>query len=228
MEGLSIGGIGTILLVLLIGGGAIVALRAIVRSATKVGRLASTVTDIIKKADYEAENTPKSLSSAEPLLLNRIKRDFPEYNPELIRQRVTKDARTFYESAQAGKCLYADGISDQLRERLESFLPPDVAGDIRIHKVALAAYDDVSEDRVLTFQAAAAFKDPAGVTRQRRLILKYLAAWATDTENGVRKANCPNCGAPIPAVGSKVCSYCGTALKVWAGIGWLLTDLRED
>ena len=228
MEGLSIGGIGTILLVLLIGGGAIVALRAIVRSATKVGRLASTVTDIIKKADYEAENTPKSLSSAEPLLLDRIKRDFPEYNPELIRQRVTKDARTFYESAQAGKCLYADGISDQLRERLESFLPPDVAGDIRIHKVALAAYDDVSEDRVLTFQAAAAFKDSAGVTRQRRLILKYLAAWATDTENGVRKANCPNCGAPIPAVGSKVCRYCGTALKVWAGIGWLLTDLRED
>ena len=228
MEGLSIGGIGTILLVLLIGGGAIVALRAIVRSATKVGRLASTVTDIIKKADYEAENTPKSLSSAEPLLLDRIKRDFPEYNPELIRQRVAKDARTFYESAQAGKCLYADGISDQLRERLESFLPPDVAGDIRIHKVALAAYDDVSEDRVLTFQAAAAFKDPAGVTRQRRLILKYLAAWATDTENGVRKANCPNCGAPIPAVGSKVCQYCGTALKVWAGTGWLLTDLRED
>ena len=228
MEGLSIGGIGTILLVLLIGGGAIVALRAIVRSATKVGRLASTVTDIIKKADYEAENTPKSLSSAEPLLLDRIKRDFPEYNPELIRQRVAKDARTFYESAQAGKCLYADGISDQLRERLESFLPPDVAGDIHIHKVALAASDDVSEDRVLTFQAAAAFKDSAGVTRQRRLILKYLAAWATDTENGVRKANCPNCGAPIPAVGSKVCCYCGTALKVWAGIGWLLTDLRED
>ncbi len=217
MEGLSIGGIGTILLVLLIGGGAIVALRAIVRSATKVGRLASTVTDIIKKADYEAENTPKSLSSAEPLLLDRIRRDFPEYNPELIRQRVTKDARTFYESAQAGKCLYLDGISDQLRERLESFLPPDVAGDIRVHKVALAAYDDVSEDRVLTFQAAAAFKDSAGVTRQRRLILKYLAAWATDTENGVRKANCPNCGAPIPAVGSKVCRY-----------GWLLTDLRED
>ena len=160
--------------------------------------------------------------------MDRIRRDFPEYNPELIRQRVAKDARTFYESAQAGKSLYADGVSDQLKERLASFLPPDVAGNIQVHKVALAAYDDASEDRVLTFQAAAAFKDSAGVTRQRRLILKYLAAWATDTENGVKKANCPNCGAPVPAVGSKVCQYCGTALKVWAGTGWLLTDLRED
>ena len=228
MESVGLGGIGMILLVLLVGGGVFAVVRAVVRSVTKVGRLASTVTDIIKKADNEAETTPKSLSSAEPLLLDRIKRDFPEYNPELIRQRVAKDAKTFYESAQAGKCLYVDGISDQLRERLESFLPPDVAGHIQVHKVALAAYDDVSEDRVLTFQAAAAFKDASGVTRQRRLILKYLAAWSTDTETGVRKANCPNCGAPIPAVGAKVCRYCGTALKVWAGIGWLLTDLRED
>ena len=223
----SAGGIGIILLIILAGAG-LVALRYVVRAARKVGNLASTVTDVLKKADYEAETTPKSLSSAEPLLMDRIRRDFPEYNPELIRQRVMKDAKTFYESAQAGKCLYTDGISDQLRERLTSSLPPDVSGDIRVHKVALSAYDDASEDRVLTFQAAAAFKDPANVTRQRRLILKYLAAWSTDTVTGVKKANCPNCGAPVPTVGAKVCRYCGTALKVWAGTSWLLTDVKED
>ena len=223
----STGGIGIILLILLAGAG-LVALRYVVRAALKVGNLASVLSGAIKKADLEAETTPKSLSSAEPLLMDRIRRDFPEYNPELIRQRVTEDAKTFYESAQTGKCLYTDGVSDQLRERLSSYLPPDVAQDIRIHKVALAAYDDASQDRVLTFQAAASYKDPAGVTRQRRLVLKYLAAWSTDTESGVKKANCPNCGAPIPAVGAKVCQYCGTALKVWAGTLWLLTDLRED
>jgi hypothetical protein len=224
----SVVGIGTILLIILIGGGALSALWHVIRAARKVGNVASALAGAIKKADFEAETTPKSLSSAEPLLLDRIRRDFPEYNPELIRQRVVRDAKTFYESAQAGKCLYSDGISDQLKERLPSFLPPDVAGGIQVHKVALAAYDDASEDRVLTFQAAAAFRDSGGVTRQRRLILKYLAAWSTDTVTGVKRANCPNCGAPVPAVGSKVCRYCGTALKVWAGTGWLLTDLRED
>ena len=221
-------GIVGILLLIILGGGVIAAARAVVRSALRVGNLASVLTNAIKKADLEASTTPKSLSSAEPLLMDRIKRDFPEYNPELIRQRVVKDARTFYESAQAGKCLYADGISDQLRDRLASCLPPDVAGDIQVHKAALAAYDDASQDRVLTFQAAASFKDPSGVTRQRRLILKYLAAWSTDTVTGVKRANCPNCGAPVPIVGSKVCQYCGSALKVWAGTQWLLTDLRED
>ena len=184
---------GGIILLIIIAGGALVALRYVARAALRVGNLASVLSGIIKKADFEAETTPKSLSSAEPLLLDRIKRDFPEYNPELIRQRVMKDTRMFYESAQAGKCLYSDGISDQLKERLPSFLPPDVAGDIRVHKVALAAYDDASEDRVLTFQAAAAFRDGAGVIRQRRLILKYLAAWSTDTMTGVKRSNCPNC-----------------------------------
>lgn len=223
----STGGIGIVLLILLAGAG-LVALRYVIRAARKVGNLASTVTDVLKKADYEAETTPRSLSSAEPLLMDRIRRDFPEYNPELIRQRVMRDTKTFYESAQAGKCLYGDGVSDQLKERLPSFLPSDVDRDIRVHRVALSAYDDRSEDRVLTFQAAAAFKDPAGVTRQRRLILRYLAAWSTDTVTGVKRANCPNCGAPVPAVGAKVCQYCGTALKVWAGTSWLLTDVKED
>ena len=223
----STGGIGILLIILLAGAG-LVALRYVVRAARRVGNLASTVTDIVKKADYEAETTPKSLSSAEPLLLDRIRRDFPEYNPELIRQRVVRDTKTFYESAKEGKCLYSDGVSNQLRERLTSMLPPDVAKDIRVHKVALSAYDDESEDRVLTFQAAASFQDPAGITRQRRLILTYLAAWSTDTVTGVKRANCPNCGAPVPVVGAKICQYCGTALKVWAGTLWLLTDVRED
>ena len=221
------GGIGIVLLIILAGAG-LVALRYVIRAALKVGNLASMLAGVLKKADLEAETTPKSLSSAEPLLMDRIKRDFPEYNPELIRQRVMKDAKTFYESARAGRCLYADGISDQLCERLPSFLPPDVSGDIRVHKVALSAYDDSSQDRVLTFQAATAFRDSAGTLRQRRLVLKYLAAWSTDTVTGVKRANCPNCGAPVPVVGAKVCQYCGTALKVWAGTQWLLTDIRED
>lgn len=220
-------GIGAILL-LILAGGALVALRYVIRAALRVGNLASLLSGIIKKADFEATATPKSLSSAEPLLLDRIRRDFPEYNPELIRQRVLRDAKTFYESAQAGRCLYGDGVSDQLKERLMSFLPPDVNGDIQVHKAALCAYDDASQDRVLTFQAAASFKDRAGTVRQRRLVLKYLAAWSTDTVTGVKRANCPNCGAPVPIVGSKVCQYCGSALKVWVGTGWLLTDLRED
>ena len=222
-------GIGAILLgVVVFGGLLLMFLRYFLRFAHMIENLVLTVLGVVKKADLEAETTPKSLSSAEPLLMDRIRRDFPEYNPELIRQRVAKDTRTFYESAREGRCVYTDGVSDQLKERLVSFLPPDVAGDIRVHKVALAAYDDASQDRVLTFQAAAAFKDPAGVVRQRRLILKYLAAWSTDTMTGVKRANCPNCGAPVPAVGSKVCQYCGSALKVWAGTQWLLTDVRED
>jgi hypothetical protein len=78
MESMSFGWIGILLLALAAGGGIFALVRAVVRSAAKVGRLASTVTGILQKAEYEAENTPKSLSSAEPLLLDRIRRDFPQ------------------------------------------------------------------------------------------------------------------------------------------------------
>ena len=205
----SVVGIGTILLIILIGGGVVAVVRAIVRSALRVGNLASVLSGVIKKADLEAQTTPKSLSSAEPLLLDRIRRDFPEYNPELIRQRVVKDAKTFYESAQAGRCLYGDGISDQLRERLMSFLPPDVNRDIRVHKAALAAYDDASEDRVLTFQAAASFKDAAGTVRQRRLILKYLATWPPGPRTpspASRRPTAPTAAPPCPSWGPRSAS----------------------
>ena len=46
-------GIGSLLVILLIGGGVLVALRYVIRAALKVGNLASTVSSIIKKADLE-------------------------------------------------------------------------------------------------------------------------------------------------------------------------------
>ena len=69
-----IGGIGIILLII-IAGGALVALRYVARAALRVGNLASVLSGIIKKADFEAETTPKSLSSAEPGIVHRIDRD---------------------------------------------------------------------------------------------------------------------------------------------------------
>jgi hypothetical protein len=73
----SAAGIGTILLIILIGGGVVAVVRAVVRSALRAGNLASVLSGVIKKADLEAQTTPKSLSSAEPLRLDRIRLGAP-------------------------------------------------------------------------------------------------------------------------------------------------------
>ncbi len=170
---------------------------------------------------------PRSLSSLESVLLPQVRRDFPEYNSALIAERVKSDAKTYYESGVQGRVLYGEGTSETFRQSFSGALPSDVRGSITVHKVALCGYDRVSQDRMLTYQAAVQYTDTAGEILQRRLVLKYLAAFSDNPAQDMHTFNCPNCGAPLPIIGSKVCRYCGSALKTPAGLGWVLVDARE-
>ena len=153
---------------------------------------------------------PRSLSSLENILLPQVKRDFPDYT-----------------SGRRNTVLFGTGTAKSFREAFAAALPDGVGGDILVHRVALHAYDTRAEDRLITYQAAVQYTDTTGELRQRRLVLRYLAAFTDDPATEIKTFNCPNCGAPLPIVGSKNCRYCGTALKTPAGLGWVLTDARE-
>ena len=170
---------------------------------------------------------PRSLSSLENLLLPQVKRDFPEYNSIVIAERVKADAFTYYESGRQNTVLYGKGISKSFREHFAASLPDGVGGNIVVHRVALHSYDTRAEDRLITYQAAVQYTDTTGEIRQCRLVLRYLAAFTDDPSTEIKTFNCPNCGAPLPIVGSKNCRYCGTALKTPVGLGWVLVDARE-
>lgn len=96
-----------------------------------------------------------------------------------------------------------------------------------MYNAALSDYDDRGRDRILGISAAAIsrFRD---ALRPVRLTLKYIAAYDGNVDGEVRGFNCPNCGAPLPIVGSKICHYCGTGIKSSAGLGWILTDVAMD
>lgn len=196
-----------------------------VRWIVRVGTKAESLIDQIKTADAAARTTPRSLTSVESFILPQVMKDFPEYNPAVIAERVKRDARLFYESAVAGKLLYEGGVSTALRESI--MLPKNVAGGIEIHKVALTAYDKRARDRLITYHAAVKYDGADNDVYQVRLRLQYIAAYTNDFQNEIVVIKCPNCGAPVPAVGDKVCRYCGAALLVSAGQGWVLVDAGE-
>lgn len=179
-------------------------------------------------ANTAEETSPRSLSSMESVLLPQVLRDFPEYNSSLIAERVRRDAKTYYESGIAKQVLYTEEVSNSFKQSFAASLPSGVKKDVRIHRVALHAYDTRGRDRILTYQAAAQYIDTADAVRQKRLVLKYLAAFTNDPETEIKTFNCPNCGAPLPIIGSKNCRYCGTALKTPPGLGWLLIEAFED
>lgn len=192
------------------------------------GNILSYILSALKSTGAVERPKIRSLSSAGDLFLDRIKRDFPEYNPAMVLNRVKKDARIYLQSAKEGHTLFREGVSDSFRERLAYSLPTDVKGGIEVYHAALSDYDDRGRDRILVFQAAAEYLDSRDALRPVRLTLKYIAAYDGNVDGEVRGFNCPNCGAPLPIVGSKICHYCGTGIKSSAGLGWILTDVAMD
>lgn len=192
------------------------------------GNILSYILSALKSTGAVERPKIRSLSSAGDLFLDRIKRDFPEYNPAMVLNRVKKDARIYLQSAKEGHTLFREGVSDSFRERLAYSLPTDVKGGIEVYNATLSDYDDRGRDRILVFQAAAEYLDSRDALRPVRLTLKYIAAYDGNVDGEVRGFNCPNCGAPLPIVGSKICHYCGTGIKSSAGLGWILTDVAMD
>lgn len=192
------------------------------------GNILSYILSALKSTGAVERPKIRSLSSAGDLFLDRIKRDFPEYNPAMVLNRVKKDARIYLQSAKEGHTLFREGVSDSFRERLAYSLPTDVKGGIEVYNAALSDYDDRGRDRILVFQAAAEYLDSRDALYPVRLTLKYIAAYDGNVDGEVRGFNCPNCGAPLPIVGSKICHYCGTGIKSSAGLGWILTDVAMD
>lgn len=192
------------------------------------GNILSYILSALKSTGAVERPKIRSLSSAGDLFLDRIKRDFPEYNPAMVLNRVKKDARIYLQSAKEGHTLFREGVSDSFRERLAYSLPTGVKGGIEVYNAALSDYDDRGRDRILVFQAAAEYLDSSDALRPVRLTLKYIAAYDGNVDGEVRGFNCPNCGAPLPIVGSKICHYCGTGIKSSAGLGWILTDVAMD
>lgn len=192
------------------------------------GNILSYILSALKSTGAVERPKIRSLSSAGDLFLDRIKRDFPEYNPAMVLNRAKKDARIYLQSAKEGHTLFREGVSDSFRERLAYSLPTGVKGGIEVYNAALSDYDDRGRDRILVFQAAAEYLDSRDALRPVRLTLKYIAAYDGNVDGEVRGFNCPNCGAPLPIVGSKICHYCGTGIKSSAGLGWILTDVAMD
>lgn len=211
-----------ILIIALVGAGI---LGYVVSRLARLFNRAEGLIDDIKDAGIREEETPKSLNAMDSLLLPQILKDFPEYNRAVIMDRVIRDAKLFYESAVKGEMLFGDGASASLLSDLK--LPEGVLGGVLVHRIALSAYDRSGRDRLITYQASAKYDGVDGRPHQTRLALKYIAASTADFAEKIEVLKCPNCSAPVPAVGEKVCRYCGAALVAPAGAGWVLIDIKE-
>ena len=189
----------------------------------------STITSALNEAVAANNEPPKprSLSSLESVMMPKILRDFPDFNARVFSQRVRRDAETYYESGRQGKVLFKNDATALFLESFEDRLPENVKEQIKVHRASIAAYDGSGRRKILTCQAAVGYLDTNDAQQERRLVLQYIAGYADDPDSEVVGFNCPNCGAPLPAAGARVCVYCGTSFVAPVDRGWMLFDARE-
>lgn len=217
---LVLGGIGVL------AGGFFGILRATRGLRSSLTKITSALNDVVA-ADSEPPK-PRSLSSLESVAMPKILRDFPDFNAKVFSQRVRRDAKTYYESGREHRVLFRNDAVAHFLETFEDRLPEHVGDGISVHRVTISGYDGSSRRKLLNCQAAVGYNDTDGNLQQRRLVLTYIAGYADDPDSEVIGFNCPNCGAPLPAAGARVCVYCGTSFTAPVDRGWMLFDAAES
>lgn len=152
----------------------------------------------LKSVENDAENTPRSLSGCDSILLPQILRDFPDFDVNLAKN-------------------YA---SDALRRRLAG------KEGLKIHNIVLFRYLRTLSQKTVLMQAAAEFLEN-GRKVQKRYDLSYAYVLQGQGGAPEAAASCPHCGGVI-GFGQTECPYCGSRLAVAMLGAWEFTQIQES
>lgn len=197
---------------------------------------------MIKENETVLEGTPKTLSVKESLYLERIGKDFPEFNLDLARSYVNETVTMYLQ------CL-KDGNTEELEKNCTENFAAQAASrqngmicqDIKFHRTVVSDYRvlraetgkrDAVEARI-TFQTACQYTIERGKRKKRSQIIQtrfelQYSYYLKDTDGGVSEVlRCSYCGAPVEQVGAKVCKYCGNGVVDTMKRTWRFSDIRE-
>lgn len=209
----------------------------------------ASLLDGLKNQKLENSVRPKSLNSMEPVLLPRIKRDFPGLN---IGELKTRGERILLSSfrALASKdigLLTEDSdkeILGKILTQIQELRDNDtdmVFKDIKVHKTVVSDYKKDKGQVWITLQSALEgiiytsrfgniVEGDQDYLTQAVYRLYYL--YVQDPELVKNKEaiglNCPNCGAPVKNLGDKHCLYCGSAITEVNLRVWRMLDFKRE
>ena len=184
------------------------------------------------------------------LCLPKIKKDFPEFQYDEMKVRA-ENVLTSYLMAVSSQNpgLLKEG-SRELKDKLEMYITQlkgrgekEKFESIRLHRTEIADYKKRSGRCTITFQTSLQYKhtlteeggkllagNPNTLEQERYNVeLVYIQDRniVEDERDLSLGLNCPNCGAPISGLGSKVCEYCGTPVVELNIYAWTFHNVSE-
>lgn len=210
----------------------------------------SDIREGIRQVEEEYAATPKSVSAMTSLYLPKIKRDFPEFQYDEMKVRA-ENALTSYLLAIDGLNigLLKEG-GQELKDKLEMRInmlkgagKREFFQNIKLHRTEISNYRKQNGRCIITFQSSVQYnyrlQTEDGKTIEECKNTLVQSRYNTDViyiqdRNLVEEErdfslglNCPNCGAPISGLGSKVCEYCGTPVVELNIYAWTFSNIEE-
>ena len=225
----------------------------IYKKVQSISRQAFGTEDLLegfRQMEIENSTTPKSVAGMTSLYLPKIKKDFPEFQYDEMKVRA-ENALTSYLLAVSSMnpSLLSEGgqeLKDHLAMRLSMLREAEVREtykEIKIHRTEISNYRKRNGRCIITFQSA--LQSFYTKTDRNGKVLAGSAQLYTQSKYNVdviyvqdrdlvKKEydhslglNCPNCGAPVSMLGSKVCEYCGTPIVELNIYAWTFSNIEE-
>lgn len=197
----------------------------------------------LKQQEIRYAQMSKAVSGMTRLELPRIQRDFPEFSWDEWRQKCEAALLAYLSALETRSVPVLSGISPTLRSRIaleirdlqDSGISPRF-DRVKIHRTEIVRYEKAPGICRILVQSAVEYHCPdnppeAGSRLEQArydMELVYVQDLGKLSDLSISAGvNCPNCGAPITALGAKSCAYCGTAVEPLNLRAWVLHAIRK-
>lgn len=187
----------------------------------------------LEQVELEYASTPKSVSAMTSLYLPKIKKEFPEFQYDEMKVRAENVLTSYLMAISAGNPGLLKEGSKELKDKLEMHISQlkgrgkkERFENIKLHRTEISDYKKRNGRCIITFQSSLQYQyslceeggkliegNPSMLVQEKyNTDLVYIQDrnLIEDERDFSLGINCPNCGAPVSGLGSKVCEYCGT------------------
>lgn len=207
----------------------------------------SALAGLFEKDIYQSEEHPRQLQDLTKTYEQLIKRQFPEFDSREFLSQVEAGLLHLLNSLEA-KYLdvqdnFSPNLSDYLQETIEDLKSKGETwhyDDIYIHNSAIARYEHGQGSWIIIAEIAIEYASwteknaqlMAGSKEKGQHKYEVQVLYVQDAskfgESSMFGHNCPNCGAPVVALGKdKYCRYCGTGLTEVNMRIWLIDKYKR-
>lgn len=242
----------TAIIVIIAGIVVFIAAGAVITAVAKVRSFLSPVITVARQIDaqeIEYETSPKSVNAMTSVYLPTIERDFPQFNYFEFRDKAENMMKSAFLAISTEDDTRLINASTDLRSQIQLRISAnrdnhqkETFSDIKIHRTEIKHYRKSSGTCIITLQSSVGYyhyttdgtgeviKGSRDHMEQSRYDIELLYIQdVSKTQIGatMMSNNCPNCGAPITALGVKACPYCGSGVEDINIRSWSINKLTE-